>query len=371
MNCFLAMRHLPSRRARLPQGSAFTRSELPQTGVSLQLRRLPLVTLYATDRCNSRCVTCDYWRHGRTDATLGSVLGMLPALNELQTQVVLLSGGEPLLNPEWPAIAEALRANGQRVWLLTSGLSLLKHTQRAAELFDNITVSLDGTNAQTYQAIRGLDAFDKVCAGIRAIAAAGVPPTLRVTLQRANYRQLPQFVTLARQLGAAAVSFLPVDVSNPHAFGRSDDFAKDLALGADDLPALEQLLTELEREEASSFDSGFIAENPQKLRRILQYFRAQRGLGEYPPVRCNAPEFSAVIAANGAVQPCFFIDGPTDASQSNLQAAINGESMQQLREVIRAGGRPECKSCVCHMWRDPEQIRIAPRSARFAALASV
>jgi len=334
------------------------------------LRRLPLVTLYTTDRCNSRCVTCDYWRHGRTDVTLESIVGLLPALTELQTQVVLLSGGEPLLNPEWPAIAQALRANGQRVWLLTSGLSLLKHTQRAAELFDNVTVSLDGTNAPTYQAIRGLDAFDKVCAGIRAIAHAGVSPTIRVTLQRANYRQLPQFVTLARQLGAAAVSFLPVDISNPHAFGRTDDFAKDLTLGEKDLPVLEQLLSELERMEASSFDSGFIAENPQKLRRILQYFRAQRDLGDYPPVRCNAPEFSAVIAANGAVQPCFFIEGPADATQSDLQSAINGKPMQELREIIRAGGRSECKSCVCHMWRDPEQIRTTPRSARFAALAS-
>jgi Fe-coproporphyrin III synthase len=296
---------------------------------------------------------------------------MLPALDRLQTQVVLLSGGEPLLNPEWPAIAQMLRANGQQVWLLTSGLSLLKHTQRAAELFDNVTVSLDGTNAPTYQAIRGLDAFEKVCAGIRAISDAGIPPTLRVTLQRANYRQLPQFVTLARELGAAAVSFLSVDVSNPHAFGRTDDFAKDLALGDDDLPALEQLLSELERTEARSFDSGFIAESPQKLRRILQYFRAQRGLGEYPPVRCNAPEFSAVIAANGAVQPCFFIEGPAGATHSDLQSAINGKSMQRLREAIRDGGRSECKSCVCHMWRDPDQIHGAPRSARFAVPASL
>ena len=35
--------------------------------------QLPLVTLYLSDRCNSRCVTCDYWRHGRRDITLESV----------------------------------------------------------------------------------------------------------------------------------------------------------------------------------------------------------------------------------------------------------------------------------------------------------
>ena len=38
------------------------------------LEQLPLVTLYLTERCNSRCVTCDYWRHGRKDVTLGPLL---------------------------------------------------------------------------------------------------------------------------------------------------------------------------------------------------------------------------------------------------------------------------------------------------------
>ncbi len=40
----------------------------------------PLVTLYLSERCNSRCVTCDYWRHGSNDMTFESVERMLPAL---------------------------------------------------------------------------------------------------------------------------------------------------------------------------------------------------------------------------------------------------------------------------------------------------
>ena len=42
------------------------------------LARLPLVTLYVTDRCNSRCVTCDYWRHGRDDMDLAASEGVAP-----------------------------------------------------------------------------------------------------------------------------------------------------------------------------------------------------------------------------------------------------------------------------------------------------
>ncbi|HME39140.1 MAG TPA: radical SAM/SPASM domain-containing protein [Steroidobacteraceae bacterium] len=332
--------------------------------VSSPLGKLPLVTLYLTDRCNSRCVTCDYWRHGRADMSLAAVSRLLPSFAQLHTQMVLLSGGEPLLNPEWPAIARLLRNNGLKVWLLTSGLALAKHARHAAELFDRITVSLDGTDPETYAAIRGLDAFHTVCGGILAAAAHGAPASIRVTLQRANYRQLPAFVDLAKKLGAAQVSFLAVDVSNPHAFGRTDDYGSDLALRSEDLPVFEQILTALERDHPEDFRSGFIAESPQKLRRIHQYFAAIQGLQPYPPVRCNAPEFSAVIGATGRVQPCFFIAGPADVRLSetgtrlggDLPGVLNSSAMSALRTAIRDGRRAECKTCVCSMWRDPRSF---------------
>jgi MoaA/NifB/PqqE/SkfB family radical SAM enzyme len=326
------------------------------------LHRLPLVTLYLSERCNSRCVTCDYWRHGRADMNFEAVQRLLPSLAQLRTRVVLLSGGEPLLNPEWESIAHALRDAGLKVWLLTSGLSLAKNARRAAQAFDAITVSLDGTDRQTYQAIRGLDALDKVCEGIRAVADQGAAPGVRVTLQRANFWQLPGFVSLAKDLGARQVSFLAVDVANPHAFGRTESFSSDLALLPEELPVLHELLCDLERECAADFRSGFIAESPAKLRRILQYFGALHGKTSYPSVRCNAPEFSAVVGATGRVQPCFFISGPAEATvlrgggdgtaPDDFSSALNGGRMRELRASIRAGEREECKTCVCSMWRD-------------------
>jgi MoaA/NifB/PqqE/SkfB family radical SAM enzyme len=300
---------------------------------------------------------------------LATVARLLPSFAQLHTQMVLLSGGEPLLNPEWAAIAELLRKNGLKVWLLTSGLALAKHARRAAELFDTITVSLDGADPETYAAIRGLDAFHKVCEGIQAAAAYGARPGIRVTLQRGNFRRLPAFVDLAKNLGARQVSFLAVDVANPHAFGRTDHFVSDLALRPEDLPQLERILDSLEQDHREDFRSGFIAESPQKLRRILQYFAAIRGFGPYPPVRCNAPEFSAVIGATGRVQPCFFISGPADAQiletgagqGGDLAGVLNSGGMSALRTAIRDGRRAECKTCVCSMWRDPGNIENSTR----------
>lgn len=300
-------------------------------------------------------------RHGRDTMTFESVQQLLPDLRLLRTEIVALSGGEPLMNPEWASIGEALRANGQKVWLLTSGLSLAKHARRVCELFDDITVSLDGTDGDS-------DAFDRVCEGIRAAGALGNPPGIRVTVQSINFRQTTAFGDLAEDLGARQVSFLAVDVASPHAFGRADSFAADSSLQPGDLPESDRHPALMEERYAADFRSGFMAESPQKLHPIRRYFAAVFKQGPYPPVRCNAREFSAVVGPTGLLQPCFFISRPSDGrrpgeidSKNALAEMLNTGSMVALRTAIREGQRGECKTGVCSMWRDSE--RFAPEPA--------
>ena len=317
------------------------------------LRSLPLLTLYLTERCNSRCVSCDYWRHGRADVSIDSVARLLPDLAHLGTRLVLLSGGEPLIHPQWAEIAQLFRDQGLDLWLLTSGLSLAKHAARVATLFQRVTVSLDGTDPEMYAAIRGLDAFAKVCEGIRAATDAGVRVGVRVTVQRRNYRHMAGFVELAHACRASEISFLAADVSNDHAFGRTGAVSDEIALRPEDLAVFADTLEALERDRAADFASGFIAETPAKLRRLHQYYAALRGAGRFPPTRCNAPEFSAVVDAGGRIQPCFFIQGPAAQDpRMRLDDLLNDEPMRRLRAHIRSGQRPECVRCVCSMWRD-------------------
>jgi Fe-coproporphyrin III synthase len=325
------------------------------------IRSLPLLTLYLTERCNSRCVSCDYWRHGRADISTDSVARLLPDLAHLGTRLVLLSGGEPLIHPQWAEIAQLLKDHGLTVWLLTSGLSLAKHAARAATLFQSVTVSLDGTDPSMYAAIRGLDAFGKVCAGIRAAADAGLPVGVRVTVQRRNYRHLAEFVDVARECGASQISFLAADVRNAHAFGRTGSAGSTdaaIALAEGDLAPFAATIDALERDRAAEFASGFIAESPAKLRRLQQYYAALCGTARFPPTRCNAPEFSAVMEPGGRINPCFFIQGPASQdARMRLDDALNDEPMRRLRADIHLGRRPECERCVCTMWRDLEPAR--------------
>jgi Fe-coproporphyrin III synthase len=333
----------------------------PRLAVNLlsdRLASLPLAIVYVTDRCNSRCVTCDYWRHGQTNLPLAQAERLARELPALGTQVVLLSGGEPLLHPKWAEIAAMFHAAGLRVWLLTAGLSLARHAERAAALCETITVSLDGATAPTYQAIRGVEAFTAVTDGVRAAVARGVPVTLRCTVQRANYTELPALVRLGHDLGVRQVSFLAVDVSTHVAFARAEDYNQSMALQPEDLPRFAAVLDELERSHAADFEAGFIAERPAKLRRLHQYFAALAGEGEFPPVACNAPRFSAVIGADGQLQPCYFIPGTGRLNGRPLIEALNTSAAVALRRDIRAGQRVECARCVCAMRRGARQLLL-------------
>ena len=331
----------------------------PRLAVNLttdRLAALPLAIVYVTDRCNSKCVTCDFWRYGQTNLPVERARQLAKEFRRMGTQVVLLTGGEALLHPRWHDVASSFRAQGQRLWLLTAGLSLKKHAARAAELCEKITVSLDGATPETYQAIRGVAAFEAVCAGIRAAVERGAWVSLRCTVQRGNYREMPALVRLARELGVKQVSFLAVDVSTHVAFARREDYERTMALSPDDLPAFAAVLDSLDRDFAADFASGFIAERPEKLRRLHQYFAALLGEASFPSVRCNAPRFSAVVGADGALQPCYFIPGVNRLNGHSLSAALNAPEFVALREDIREGKRAECGKCVCSMWRGAREL---------------
>lgn len=342
--------------------------------VGSRLRSLPLIVLYLTDGCNSRCVTCDIWRSPRRNMALPLVEQIAGACRELRVQHVLFSGGEAMQHPQWPDIARRFRAEGVRVLLLTNGLLLRRQAPDVIAHIDEVIVSLDGGTAATYAAIRGVDGFDLVLDGIRAVRAGGIPVTTRTTIQRANYAELPLIIRAANAVGTNHISFLAVDVSSAEAFGPR--FAPDpalpliasgpgappehgpaaAALTAEDIDAFSAVLDAVETEFAPAFASGQIVESPAKLRRMVTYFRAVIGQAAFEPPRCNAPHLSTVIEVDGTLRPCYFLPAYGRYSGGDLRAAINTDAAQALRRAYRAGQRPECARCVCPLYRGPRAL---------------
>jgi MoaA/NifB/PqqE/SkfB family radical SAM enzyme len=361
--------------------------------VSDKLHTLPLVVLYLTDGCNSRCVTCDIWRNPRRNMRKELVDDIAGSVEELGIRWLLLSGGEAMQHPHWPEIARRFRDQGVYVMLLTNGLLVRKQAEEVAASVDELIISLDGGNAATYDAIRGVDAFDLLLDGIRAVRALGTPVATRTTIQRANFREIPQIIEAAKSVDVNRISFLTVDVSNEYAFGSrfpNVEFASPplhtmerglggevntiplvatmgagappehgpaaTALTPDDVIELGHILDEVESRYAADFASGLIAESPDKLRRMVDYFGALHGDVDFPRVRCNSPHVSTVIEVDGTLRPCYFLPSYGQLRGSKLSHAINTPAAQALRQAYRTGKRPECERCVCPLYKGPRAL---------------
>ena len=119
---------------------------------------LPLVIFYPTSRCNSRCVSCDWWKQtGDRDLSLDEIDAVAASTAELGTQLVVFSGGEPLLRPEVFDAARRFRARGITLHLLTSGILLERLAERVAEQFARVCISLDAADEPLYERIRGVE----------------------------------------------------------------------------------------------------------------------------------------------------------------------------------------------------------------------
>jgi 7-carboxy-7-deazaguanine synthase len=86
---------------------------------------LPCVFVRLTG-CNLRCTWCDtaYAFHGGTKRSVEEVLAMVDGLagsGAMRVPLVEITGGEPLLQPETPALAEGLLAAGHTLMIETSG----------------------------------------------------------------------------------------------------------------------------------------------------------------------------------------------------------------------------------------------------------
>ena len=318
---------------------------------------LPLVIFHPTSRCNSRCVSCDWWKSsGSSDLTLEEIDRLAGELSRLGTKLVVFSGGEPLLRPEVFDAAALFRRRNIELHLLTSGVLLDRCVDDVARQFERVVISLDAATEADYQRIRGVNALTTVERGVAHLrrAAPGLPVSARATIHRLNFRALPHLVRHARAMALDSISFLPADVSS-RAFGR--DHAPDaapLALTGDEIREFDELVERTIAAYGPEFESGFVSESPDRLRRLPRYYAALRGSAPFPRVACTAPWVSVVVEANGAVRPCFFHDPVGNIRQTPL-ASIVGANLPRFREALDVAANPVCVRCVCSLntsWRN-------------------
>lgn len=321
-----------------------------------KIHALPIVILMPHSGCNCRCIMCDIWQGNGNPQQLteADVSGLLASLQKLGTQWVVMSGGEALMNPNLFRLCDLLRAAGIKITILSTGLLLTRYAAQIVAQTDEVIVSLDGSE-EVHNAIRRVPAaYQKLRDGVRAVKALqpDFPLSARCVIQRRNFADWLNIVKAARNIGLDQISFLPADVSS-EAFNRPDlwdeDRVDDVKPAKEQLPQLKAVIESLTLNYEADFNSGYIAESPEKIRRIYDYYAAFYGLTPFPPVRCNAPWVSAVVEADGTVRPCFFHQPLGNIRQAALPALLNSAPAIAFRQQLDMDADETCRKCVCSL----------------------
>ena len=320
------------------------------------ISNLPIVILMPHSACNCRCVMCDIWKgnHNLQQLKEEDVNSLLSALKKLGTQQVLMSGGEAMLNPNFFRFCEILKRQKIKITLLSTGITIKKNAALLIKWVDDIIVSLDG-DEMLHDAIRNIPgAFNKMREGIAALRLLNPHFKIsgRTVIHKLNFHNWPGIIDAAKEIGLDSISFLPADTSST-AFNRetpwNEDRQYEILLAKADLAALKQITDKLLIQYEADFGNHFIAESPEKIKKIYSYYAAHYGLNAFPYKKCNAPWVSAVIEADGTVRPCFFHKGYGNIKSGSLDNIINSEEATTFRKNLDMDKNETCLKCVCYL----------------------
>ncbi len=326
------------------------------TSITHRIYELPVLILMPHSRCNCRCVMCDIWKanNDKKEISVEELARHIAQFKKLKVREVVLSGGEALMHSNLWKLCDLLKENGMRVTLLSTGLLLAKNAKEVTQHLSEVIVSLDGSK-EVHNKIRNIpQAFEKLEEGVLAIKKLNknFRVSARCVLQRYNYFDFSNILSSAQQIGLDQISFLGADVSTA-AFNRSAPWASErvgeVALSKEEAKQFAQLLEDSFVHQKSLYDSGFIAERPDKMRRIAQYYGALNGSEDFPKPICNAPWVSAVIESDGSVAPCFFHQSYGNIHDHRVSEIINSTEAILFRKQLDVQTNPICKKCVCSL----------------------
>jgi len=206
--------------------------------------------LYISGSCNLACRHCwiaptyqssgDNGQHVKLEHVRKAIREAKP----LGLQSVKLTGGEPTLHPQFRELVSLIDEEKLSIIIETNGTlvdddlaAFLKQTPYVSF----ISVSLDGIDAETHEALRGVaGCYERTLAGIRALVDVGFYPQLICTLHRGNVSQMAEMVMLGESLGCGSVKF-----NHVQHMGRGEQYAEERGL---EVAEIIQLYEHMEKE---------------------------------------------------------------------------------------------------------------------------
>jgi len=297
----------------------------------LGTRRFPLGgSIEVTERCNLACLHCFINQPAGSqtavarELTLAQVKGILDQIADAGCLFLLITGGEPLLRPDFPEIWRYAKQKGMIVSLFTNGTLL---TPAIADLLaewrpSSIEITLYGATAETYERVtQRAGSFARCMAGIELAIERGLRLNLKTVLIQANRHELEAMRDLSARLGAPyrfdGIIFPRLD---------GDEIAADQILSAADVVALDRQYPERQEE----FD------------RLYRDYGTTPVRSEYV-FSCGAGHRSFHIDSAGRLSLCMMARQPSyDLPQGRFQEGweLLGAALRKKRALATP-----CQSC--------------------------
>lgn len=301
------------------------------------------VSLKMTERCNSRCITCNVWREqaNKPELTLQELENIFYQLKAVKIKTIGFYGGEPLLRDD---IGEAARKvkfimKDSRILLITNGLLLKKKAQEVLESgMDIVCISLDGIG-EVNDMIRGVPGYyQRIIEGIEELKRIDIRKKVRInigtTLVSHNIHQVPQLIDLARELDISW-SFNLFDTSAYH-FQNLDD---PLSLKKIDDDVVDETIAYISRERKKS-PKSMVGIDPLGLDFARRYLK-----GQEPFFHCILGYIRVYIDAyKNVYSGCWALPPIGNLNEGELKDMLRSP---QYKERLKKMYRLQCPYCTC------------------------
>lgn len=157
--------------------------------------------IMVTGRCNLRCYYCYYPPRAGAEPTVEQLDYIIEEFENLGESEIFyeISGGEPMLRPDWYPLMERFLGTGRDVVLNTNGTLIDEgNAARLADLYQQygnqlyLSVSLDSHDPTIHNRIRGL--YTQTVAGMKRLRDRKIPFRVSITLTRYNVGNLADTV---------------------------------------------------------------------------------------------------------------------------------------------------------------------------------
>ncbi len=172
-----------------------------------KIPRLPLKgELDLTYRCNNNCRHC--WLRlpgkspeGKKELSFEEIRAIADAARSLGCQRWSISGGEPMLRPDFAEIFDYLTRKTVTYSLNTNGTLISPTIARLLKKKGTKLIALYGATAEVHDDVtRNPGSFEAVLRGIAYLKEAGAGFMVQLIPMRANFHQWPEMIHLAQSL---------------------------------------------------------------------------------------------------------------------------------------------------------------------------